>query len=122
MRLYVGNELIELSDEELDFRYIDEGLEAKVYDYGDEVLKIYKDYCPKRRLSEEDAFRLSALDTNRVLLPRKMIYDDKGKFVGYTTERIFGVFKRNLLKKNIDDFVGEIDLINEDLRIKNKGD
>lgn len=117
MRLYVGDDILDFSDDELNDRYIDEGLEAKVYDYGDEVLKIYKDYCPKVRLSHNDALRLSALDTNRVLLPRKIIHNDNGDFIGYTTKRIHGVFKRNVLRKDITDFVDELDLIYDDLKM-----
>ena len=116
MRLYGGKELVDISQEELDFRDIDEGQEAKVYDYGSEVLNIYKDYCPKQRLSEDDAIRLSEMNTDRILLPRRIIYNDNLEFVGYTTKHINGVFKRNILKKNIKGFVDEVDLLYGDLK------
>lgn len=117
MKLFVGDEKIELTEDELNNRYLDEGKEAKIYDYGSEVLKIYKDYCPKSRLSEDDSFFLSQIKTGRVLLPKRLIHDENGKFLGYTTERVYGLSKLRLPKMRMKKLVDELDVVMTDLKV-----
>lgn len=117
MKFFVGDEGIDLTQEELDYRYLDEGKEAKIYEYGDEVLKLYKDYCPKMRLSEKDAFSLSQIGTEKVLLPKRIIHDEDGKFLGYTTKRIYGSSKLCIPKMKMKKLVDELDIIMTDLKI-----
>ena len=90
MRILVGDEILNLSYINLAKMYLGRGCEAKVYKYKDEALKIYRPHCIKLRLEEDRALELTRIDTERILLPRKLIYDcDTGTFIGYTTRFIY---------------------------------
>lgn len=116
LKLYVGDELVELTTLDLIHDYIGEGYEARIFWYGDEVLKLYKKRCKKDRLDEDTAIKLSKLSTSRILLPKKMIYDSKDKeFVGYTLKRIQRKRKKDILNRPMRHFVNELDRLNEDL-------
>ena len=67
------------------------GCEGKVFYKKDtnEAVKIqYNDINKITSLSEEDALRLCDIPTNYILLPRKLVYNEKGKYQGYTTTYI----------------------------------
>lgn len=67
------------------------GCEGKVYynEKTNEAVKIqYNDINKITSLSEEDALRLCDIPTNYILLPRKLVYNEKGKYQGYTTTYI----------------------------------
>ncbi len=124
MRILIGEEqIVELSPETLEKTYISSGKEASVYWYGDEALKLYHFPCSEYRLGLEDAKKLSEIDTSRVLLPKRIIFDpDNGDFLGYTT--IF-IPKRpilSLFKMNMDSFLDEIAVLESDaIRLSNHG-
>ena len=116
LKLYVGEDLVELSTLDLIHDYIGKGYEARIFGYGDEVLKLYKRRCKKDRLDEDTASKLSKLSTSRILLPKKMIYDFKDdRFVGYTLKKIERKRKRDVLNRPMRHFVNELDLLNDDL-------
>lgn len=122
-RIYVGDELVELSLMDLIRQRVGSGCEAKVYRYGDEVLKIYGDFCAKGRLDEETAFALSKMETKRVLLPQRMIYDaDSGYFAGYTLSLVEKMPKRVIPKMMMEHFIDELDVVHDDLKfLANQG-
>lgn len=117
MRIYVGEKLLELSDTDLENMYVNEGKEAFVYRYGDEALKIYKDERVKLRLDEEDTIKLSEISTERVLLPKEVIYDDDFvTFKGYSTPFIDRESSDAIVDMDIMQFVDELDIIDSDLK------
>lgn len=63
------------------------GCEGKVYynQKTQEAVKIHYDNIGKESLSEEDALKLCNISTSNILLPRRLIYDENGVFLGYTT-------------------------------------
>lgn len=116
LKLLVGDELVELTVLDLLHDYVGEGFEARIYGYGDEVLKLYKKKCKKDRLDEDTASKLSKLSTSRILLPQRMIYDAKDEsFVGYTLRRIQKKRKSDILNRSMRHFIDELDYLNEDL-------
>ena len=116
LRIYVGDTFVELSDSDMEESYISEGKEGIVYRYGDKALKIYKEFCNKGRLDEDETLILSEISTKRVLLPRDLIYgEDRVTFRGYATKFIEKQGIDKIIDMNIMQFVDELDIINEDL-------
>lgn len=118
MKILLGDELLEFSDEELDYMYLDEGQESEVFRYGKDVLKIYKKFCIKDRLSEEDAMRLSQIKTQRILLPKKIIRDpEDGHFMGYSLPFIYKYSRSIIPRLKISEFLDELDIILDDVSV-----
>lgn len=120
MRLLIDDEFVEFSDADLAWLYLSCGNESKVYKYGDEVLKLYNTNCQKLRLDEATAVKLSSIHTYRLLLPRRIIRDaDSGVFLGYTTSFIKRASTTGIIRMKMFDFMCELDLINEDVKVLN---
>ena len=115
MEVLIDNDLIEL--DKLD--YLGCGIESKVYRYFDEAVKVYKPDCYKYRLDFNTASRLSLFDTNRFLLPRRIVYSpEDGSFLGYTTKYIAKGPKSDVFRNDITLLSNDKVLI-EDLIIGN---
>ncbi len=115
MELYVKNKKYNFSNDELNDRYISEGNESNVYLVEDEVFKIYKPICGKRRLNEETSTYLSKLNTTNILLPKNNIYDKNHNFVGYTMDYLDS-YKMDIIKNmNIVYFVDQIKALIKDI-------
>ena len=104
MHIYIGEQEYFFTQEELDYMYLDEGCEAKVYRFGSEVLKIYKPYPGKAFLNYETANILSKIPTTSYLLPKEFIYNDEKDFYGYTSDYKQKYSLRFLAKKSLADF------------------
>lgn len=88
MKYFIGKKVYDFSNDELDRFYLDEGTEAICYRLGDFVLKIHHDYHVSDVLSEDNCKRLSRISTNRLLLPKDVVYDEDGNYLGYTIKYI----------------------------------
>ena len=68
---------------------IGEGKESTCYDYGDKVIKIFKEKrtSPFKRISDEGLMKLSTLDLKHFNKPIVIIYDN-GNVIGYTEEKL----------------------------------
>ena len=68
---------------------IGEGKESTCYDYGDKVIKIFKENrtSPFKRISDEGLIKLSTLDLKHFNKPIDIIYDNE-KIIGYTEEKL----------------------------------
>lgn len=66
-----------------------EGKESTCYDYGDKVIKIFKENrtSPFKRISDEGLIKLSTLDLKHFNKPIDIIYDN-GNVIGYTEEKL----------------------------------
>ena len=118
MRILLGDELLEFDQETLDYMFLDEGNESEVFRYGDSVLKIYKDYCVKERLGEEDVIYLSKIPTKRILMPREVIRDaDTMEFIGYSMPFIYKYPRDVLMRIKMNHFLDELDVIHSDLEL-----
>lgn len=119
LRIYVGDELLELTDDDLDMMYVDEGKEAVVYKYGDEALKIYKPRCRKIRLDEDTASKYSEItNMKRILLPKRIIRNaDEDLFCGYFLPFIYKNLTETIPNITMERFINELDIISDDMRI-----
>lgn len=68
---------------------IGEGKESICYDYGDKVIKIFKENrtSPFKRIGDEGLIKLSTLDLKHFNKPIDIIYDN-GNVIGYTEEKL----------------------------------
>lgn len=68
---------------------IGEGKESTCYDYGDKVIKIFKENrtSPFKRISDEGLIKLSTLDLKHFNKPIDIIYDNEN-VIGYTEEKL----------------------------------
>lgn len=117
LKIYLGDELLEFDDDDLDYMYVDEGAEGVVYQYGRDAIKIYKPSCFRARLSKEECVRLGTISTKRVLMPQKIVYDgDVKTFIGYSTPFIYKFPNARIMDMKVEDFVDELDVIRDDLK------
>ena len=70
-------------------KIIGEGKESICYDYGDKVVKIFKEKrtSPFKRISDEGLIKLSTLDLKHFNKPIDIIYDNE-KIIGYTENKL----------------------------------
>lgn len=115
MELYVKDKKYVFNNDELNDRYLSEGNESNVYIVDNEVFKIYKPICGKRRLDEKTATFLSKLKTSNIVLPKNTIYDKNHNFIGYTMDYLDS-YKINIIKNmNIVYFVDQIKALIKDI-------
>ena len=118
MEFFINNKKYSYTEDELNLRLIsDEGTEGNVYDIKGEAVKIYKEYCRKIRLTEEDVERLKSYNTKRLLLPIQTVYDENKKFNGYTTKLINSANKATIGKMKMTKMLEEMDLLKEDVKL-----
>lgn len=116
MRILIGEEEVSFSPLELRSMYIGEGLEGKVFRYGDKALKIYAEECEKSRLEEETASKLIGIPTKRILLPGELIRDPESlKFRGYVTQFISSRSKLEIPEMNMGKFLDEVSILEDDI-------
>ena len=85
MKLFIGDRLLNMTPEELDRLYLNEGSEGVIYKNGEEVYKIYKDNPMIDKLSLEEVNRLRKLKLKRFIVPNNPIFDEDGTFIGYSS-------------------------------------
>lgn len=117
MKLFIEKEEVNIPDKELDDLYLGEGSESTVYLHKKEALKIYKDNFYQKRLTEEESMKMKRILTQRIMLPRRIIYDKNKEFIGYTTP-----FKKEadldfLNRITMEKFIEELKILQEDVRI-----
>ena len=84
MKLYLNEQAITIHP--ILLKRLGYGTQGKVYKYKGEALKIFKRDI--RDLSLEDCDYLKDINTNRILLPNKLLTNSDGMLTGYTTELI----------------------------------
>ena len=115
MIIYINDKKIELTAEELEYRFLGEGKEGTTYIWNDKVLKIYKPYSSISRLNEKEAIYLSKIPTKRILLPIDLIYDENHNFIGYTTKFIRNYNRSTIKRLAISKIKEELEIIKEDI-------
>lgn len=83
------------------------GTEGKVY-YNKNSLEAVKIFYTFNKydavMDEDEALKMSKINTEYILLPRRLVYDDKGYFVGYTTKFI----KRKNVTYDLNDIYNKL--------------
>ena len=115
MEFYIEKDKYSYSDEQLSNQMLNYGDEADVYRIKGQAVKIYKPFCPKTRLDEETVKYLKTIDTERLLLPLKTVYDENQKFNGYTTKLINEGSKSTIGKMKMSKMLSEMKLMTEDV-------
>lgn len=90
------------------------GQEGLTYKYNDLALKIHYRRS-KQFLSEDIAKHLIKFETDRILMPQDLIYDENGKYVGYTKKYV----KYNDYVREVpnDKLIEELKKINNDIKL-----
>ncbi|MCI8346558.1 MAG: hypothetical protein HFJ12_01240 [Bacilli bacterium] len=91
------------------------GQEVDVYKEKDEVVKFYKPYCGKIRMSKETCEYFQKIHTKRILLPKKVLLDKKRQIRGYKMPYIENLGANSLYLLNRDELKNEMNLIHEDI-------
>lgn len=94
---------------------IGEGDEGVVYKVGNEAVKFYRIYCPKRRLTKEECEYLTQIDTERILLPTVTLLDKKHCIRGYKMTYIENLGEDSFYTLNRKDLSKEMTLVHEDI-------
>lgn len=94
-----------------------EGKEVEAYVVGDQVVKFYKPYCNKARLSKEDIEILKHIPTKRILLPNSSMLDKKRKIRGYKMDYIEDLGEDTFLDLAKDRRKEEMQYLKEDVEI-----
>lgn len=111
----INNKKFNIDDEEMNERYIKSGWASDVYKFDKDVYKINKEICFKYRLNEKDVKYLSKISTKRILLPKKVIYDENHEFYGYTMKYIEPKSKEDINEINLSKLLNELKIIKNDL-------
>jgi len=88
MKFYVDDKKYDLDYKKMQKNFISSGFESDVYRFDNKVYKFYKEVCLKYRLDKKSVEYLSKIKTNRLLLPKDVIYDENKEFFGYSMKYI----------------------------------
>lgn len=111
MIYYLDDEKIDIDVSKL--KLLGAGKEGSVYKYKNQAFKI----CKYDSLTKKDCIELKELNTERILLPKKIIYNDKNEYCGYTTDyckkkNIFYITKQ-LFIYELNKLIEEISYLSE---------
>ena len=121
MLLYIDDEKVNFSKSDLENRYINKGREGKVYQYRNEALKIYTDELKyRKKLTESEVIKMSSILTDRILLPKRPIYNESKEFIGYTTSFKIEAPKERIGLMKFKDLISDLELIKNDIDIISK--
>lgn len=121
MLLYIGDEKVNFSKSDLENRYINKGREGKVYQYRNEALKIYTSELKyRKKLTESEVKKMSSVLTDRILLPKRPIYNEAKEFIGYTTSFKIEAPKERIGLMKFKDLISDLELIKKDIDIISK--
>lgn len=112
MAYFIGKEKEEFIPEIL----LGSGTEGKVYYNKDsnEAVKIFYTFNGYDALMDEDeALKMSKINTKYILLPRRLVYNEKGFFEGYTTPYI----DRNIYLNNLQNYTELVTNLYKDIDV-----
>lgn len=122
--LYLNNELINLDLDKM--KIIGEGKEGIVYKYNNECIKIFNSKRNNGELldiNEEKFIFFTKLETNNIILPRKLLYNRQNKIEGYIMPYIESDFDlNNIRSKNINEIISELKQLKKDIDLLNEND
>lgn len=122
--LYLNNEKIcfDLNN----MKVIGEGKEGIVYKYNDDCIKLFhnnRNSGDLLSINEDKFIFFTQLNTQRIILPKKLLYNYNGEIAGYLMKYIESDFKlNNIRNKNIDDIIEYLGDLKKDIDILNDND
>jgi len=115
MKFYVDDKKYDLDYKKMQKNFISSGFESDVYRFDNKVYKFYKEVCLKYRLDKKSVEYLSKIKTNRLLLPKDVIYDENKEFFGYSMKYIKPIEKEEIENLKVDRLLKDLLLIKKDL-------
>lgn len=116
MKLYIGDRLLNMEEDELDKLYLNEGSEGVIYRLGSEVLKVYKDNPLIDKLSKESIDDLKTLNLKRILVPNESLLDENGNTIGYSSKYLEEDSFEKIFSMDASLIKNEIYLLIDDIR------
>ena len=116
MKLYIGDRLLNMEEDELDKLYLNEGSEGVIYRLGSEVLKVYKDNPLIDKLSKESIDDLKTLNLKRILVPNESLLDENGNTIGYSSKYLEEDSFEKIFSMDASLIKDEIYLLIDDIR------
>lgn len=116
MKLVIGERMLNMTPEELDKLYLNEGSEGVIYRNGEEVYKIYKDNPLVTKLSLDGVNRLRKLKLKRFIVPNGPIFDEDGNFIGYSSKYLNEEKFSKIFDLDGKTFKRELRLLLEDVK------
>ncbi len=107
MIYYLDNEKVQINLDKL--KLLGSGAEGIVYKYKDQAFKI----CKNSGIKKKECIVLKELNTKRILLPRKIIYNQNNRFKGYTTD--YCKRKGNIEFTKKEKFIYELNKLIEEI-------
>ena len=120
MKFFIGDKEYNYSDEQLTIQLLNHGYEADVYRIKGQAVKMYKEFCHKRRLDEKTVEFFKNIKTKRFLLPIETVYDESHKFNGYTTKLIEEGNKSTISRMKMNKMLTEMKAMTEDVKLLTK--
>ena len=120
MKIFIDDKEYSYDSEDLYDLCIGEGTEGFVYKIKNSAVKIYHKYSRKERLDEDTCKYLTNIDTRRILLPRKLVYNENNEFIGYTTEYHYPYSLDNIKRLKISKLKHDLEQLKEDIILLSK--
>lgn len=122
--LYLNNEKIcfDLNN----MKVIGEGKEGTVYKYNDDCIKLFHNNRNSSNLlsiNEDKFIFFTQINTQRIILPKQLLYNYRGEIEGYLMKYIESNFKlSNIRNKNVNDIIEYLFDLKKDIDILNDND
>lgn len=107
MVYYLDNKKVQINLDRL--KLLGRGAEGIVYKYKNQAFKI----CKNSGIKKNECIVLKELNTERILLPRKIIYNQNNRFNGYTTN--YCKRKGNVAFTKKEKFIYELNKLIEEI-------
>ena len=114
---------IDLNDKKK-FPLIAKGKNGNVYEYGTSAIKVFEN-TEEPPISEETAEYLTTINTERILLPRKLLFYDSafcnGIFAGYSLKRVPKKPNvKKLINSPVEQLIDNVEGLEKDIRTISK--
>ena len=84
MKMFIGDRILNMSEEELDSLYLQEGTQVTAYKVNGEVYKLFHNGPLISKLSKDEIERLRRIKCKRFIMPNEAIMSSDSTVLGYT--------------------------------------
>ncbi len=97
--------------------FLGSGEEGSCYKIGPYAVKFYSLFCSKMRLKKETALSMTQIETERILLPRKLLLNKRHQMQGYYTSYVEELGKDSFYQLNRERLQEEFQKLSSDLDV-----
>lgn len=120
MKYLNGNEIVKYNLFNKNFfTKVGSGLEVNAYLIDGEIVKFYKEFCPKNRLNKYSIEKMKLIKTERILLPKSSITNIDGNIMGYTMKKVEKSSRESFFKLDRKSLIKEAKKISKDIKTLN---